>query len=147
MYFPARSQFNLWTNAIWQRCCKRAISAAPKLSTRHEFRGAPEGDSTGSTRWAVAEEVRGERNTNGDSQKNTAMSLADFVYCATLVVNSCLKSNRIEELLYVRPIFTGYVVGADMPAALERLEFCACDLSKFLGSAVGHVRVILGMEH
>jgi len=58
-----------------------------------------------------------------------------------------LIASGIEEGFDLSPILPDDVICADVPAALERLEFFACDLSKFLGSGVGHIRIIFGMKH
>jgi hypothetical protein len=45
------------------------------------------------------------------------------------------------------PVPPHHEVRADVPAALESLKSRACDLGKFLRSLVGHVRIVLSMEH
>lgn len=55
-------------------------------------------------------------------------------------------ASGIEELPDLRPVSSRDVVCANVSTALERFESCACDLGKLLGSGIGDIGIVLGME-
>src|SRR5262249_46887344 len=81
------------------------------------------------------------RNTTSDPQNSMPAgrhAISDFVN---------VGSYSIEEPLDLLPILPDHVIRADVPAALERLEFRAREFRELSSAFVRYVRVILGMKH
>ena len=57
-----------------------------------------------------------------------------------------LAPSRIKEVLDLRPILSGDVIRADVPATVERLESDSGEFRKSLASLIRHMRIVFGVE-
>src|ERR1700757_1906841 len=77
----------------------------------------------------------------------TAIGVGTGIRSPGRSASSLTSDCGIKELLDLGPIFSRDVIRADVPAALQALEFGASNLSEFPGALVRHIGIILGVKH